>query len=195
MTRFIVSPQPEAIEHLWVTLPPLDVRRYASCPARRVAGHARSEEVGVAAEVLDRCERYRVDPFLDRGEACAGEAGDAVGERADEGVELIGRKSSIDPAVLFGELRVVVVGAQQNLERASATHQANEMLSGPATGEQAECRLELSEDGGLARGETQVAGQREFTPGAACPSLDLRDGHQATGTQMPEQQCERGFPD
>ena len=41
-------------------------------------------------DVLDRRERYRIDPVLDRDMAPARKAGDPVSEHADEVVDLVG---------------------------------------------------------------------------------------------------------
>ena len=82
-------------------------------------------------------------------------------ERVDEVVQLGGGQRSVDPAVALGELRVVVVGAEHDLERPAAAHEAREVLGGAAAGKRAECRLELREDGRLPCREAHVAGQHE----------------------------------
>jgi hypothetical protein len=63
-------------------------------------------------------------------------------------------------------------------------------LSGSSAGEQAERRLELTEDRRLARGEPHVTGQHEFAAGTAYSSLYLRNGDQAAGAQVMEQECD-----
>ena len=59
----------------------------------------------ITAEVLDRCERNRIDPLLQRDHTGGGKLSDQMGERADEIVERLGRQRAIDPAVSSGELR------------------------------------------------------------------------------------------
>ena len=49
------------------------------------------EEIGIAAEVLDRRERDRVDPILDDGLSGGREARDPQRERTDETAERPGR--------------------------------------------------------------------------------------------------------
>jgi hypothetical protein len=63
----------------------------------------------------------------------------------------------------------------------------------PPAGDQAERRLDLTEDGRFARGEAHVARQDELAAGAADSTLDLCDGDEATGAEMAEQGSDRGF--
>ena len=109
----------------------------------------------------------------------------------DEIAELVGGQRSVDPAVPFGQLRVVVLGAQHDLERSGAAHEASEVLGGAPAGEQTERRLELTEDRRLARGEAHVARQHELAAGGADATLDLRDGDEAACAQMAEQNGDR----
>ena len=51
-----------------------------------------AKQIGIAAEILDRCERYRIDPPLQRDEPGGGELRDPTGERTDEIVELFRRQ-------------------------------------------------------------------------------------------------------
>jgi hypothetical protein len=118
-------------------------------------------------------------------------AGDPTGERCDEVAELVGRQRSIDPAVPFSQLRVVILGAQHDLERSGAAHEAREVLGGASAGEQTERRLELTEDRRLSRGKAHVAGQHELAAGAADATLDLRDGDEAAHAQMAKQEGDR----
>jgi hypothetical protein len=57
--------------------------------------HALEEEIRVAAKLVGRRQRYRVDAVLDNGVTGGGETGDSPGERADEATELVGRQGSI----------------------------------------------------------------------------------------------------
>jgi hypothetical protein len=107
------------------------------------------------------------------------EPGDPVSERSDEVVERVGRQRAIDPAVALGQLRVVVLRAQHDLERPGAAHEAREVLGGAPAGELAERRFELAEDSRFARGEAHVAGQHELAAGATHAPRDLRDGDEA----------------
>src|ERR1700719_4592274 len=76
-------------------------------------GIARSlaEEIGVATEVLDRCERDRIDAVLDRGQAGGRKLGDPMRERSDEVAKRVDGQRAFDPAVPFGYLRVVILRA------------------------------------------------------------------------------------
>jgi DNA-binding CsgD family transcriptional regulator len=96
--------------------------------------HRLAEDVGITAEVLGRRERDRVDALLDRDMADRRESCDPVSERSDEVVELVGRHRSVDPAVPLGQLRVVVLRAQHDLQRSSTTHETHEVLGGAPTG-------------------------------------------------------------
>ena len=75
--------------------------------ALRVA-HPLAEEIGIATEVLDGRESYRIDPVLDHGVTGGRKAGDPVSERSDEVTECSGRQRSIDPPVSFSQLRLVI---------------------------------------------------------------------------------------
>ena len=74
------------------------------------------------------------------------EPSDPLRERPDELVECARRHGAIDPAVPLGEVRVVVLGAQQDLERPGTAHEPSEVLRGAPTGQLTERRLELRED-------------------------------------------------
>ena len=119
-------------------------RRRSGLALRRL--HALEEEIRVAAEVVGRRQRYRVDAVLDNGVTGGGETGDSLGERADEATELVGRQGSIDPAVALRQISVVVVRAEHDLERPRAAHQAREVLRRTPARDQAERGLELAED-------------------------------------------------
>jgi hypothetical protein len=77
-------------------------------------------------------------------------------ERDRELIELdkAGSRESRGP---LGEFRVIVLGAQDNLEGASAPHEPCEVLGDAAAGDLIERRLERREDLGLACGEPHVA--------------------------------------
>ncbi len=109
-------------------------------------------------------------------------------------LERVGGQRAIDPAVPFRELRVVVVRAQHDLERPRAAHEAHEVLDAAPAGDQAERRLELTEDRRFARGEAHVARQHELAAGAADATLDLRDGDETAGAQMAKQERDRASP-
>jgi hypothetical protein len=105
---------------------------------------------------------------------------------------LAGRARLI-PSVLFGELRVVILGAQEDLERAGAPHDPREVRGGAPTGDLPERGFELREDRRLPGGEAHVARQDELAARGPNPPLDLRDGHEAAGAQVTEQQSDGRF--
>ena len=51
--------------------------------------HALAEEIGIAAEVLDRCQRDRIDPLLHQDLPRSRERGDAMRERSDKRAERV----------------------------------------------------------------------------------------------------------
>ena len=61
-----------------------------------------------------------------------------MGERSDEIVEGARGQRSVDPAVPFGQLRIVILRAQHDLERPGAAHEPREVLDGAAAGNQTE---------------------------------------------------------
>ena len=123
----------------------------------------------------------------------AGNRRDPLGERPNERAERRCGQGSIDPAVPFGEVCVVVLGAQQDLEGAGAPHQPGEVLGGAAAGDLTERRLELREDRRFARGEAHVAGEHELAASRAHAALDLRDGDEAACAQVAEQERDRRY--
>ena len=131
--------------------------------------------VVVPPEVLDRRQRDRVDPVLHHHLAGGRERGDPMGERSHEAAERLRGQRSVDPAVPLGQLRVVVLRAQHDLERPGAAHEAHEVLDAAPAGDQTERRLRLTEDRRLPGGEAHVARQHELAAGAAYATLDLRD--------------------
>src|SRR4051794_7847825 len=85
------------------------------------------EEIGVAPELLGRRERDRADAVLGGRQRGGREAGDPLRERADEVTQLVGVQRAVDPAVAFGQLRVVVLAAEHDLEGAPAAHEPREV--------------------------------------------------------------------
>jgi hypothetical protein len=96
--------------------------------------HALAEEIGIATEIPGRRERDRIDALLDRDQAGGREPSDPMGKRSDETVERPGGQRAIDPTVAFGQLRVVVVRAQQNFERPRAPMRRVRCWTAPAPG-------------------------------------------------------------
>ena len=92
---------------------------------------------------------------------------------------------------LLGQLGVEVLGAEHDLERPRAAHQAHEVLDAAAARDEAERRFRLGEDRRLAGGEAHVAGQHELAAGGAHAALDLGDRDEAARAQVAEHQCER----
>ena len=117
--------------------------------------------------------------------ACGREPGDPLRERRDEIAELGGGQRPVDPAVPLGQLGVVVLRAQHDLQRPAATHEPHEMLGGAPAGEQAERRLELTEDRRLARREAHVARQHELTAGDRIQSAGGLDRTQEVACSSP----------
>src|SRR5215813_1483272 len=107
--------------------------------------------------------------------SCRRKPGDAMGQRFDEITKFSSRQRSIDPTVSFGKIRVVVLGAQHDFERAPATHQSRQMLRSAGPRNNTERRLELTKDRRLSGSEAHVAGQDEFATHAADTAFDLRD--------------------
>jgi hypothetical protein len=99
------------------------------------------EEIGIAAKVLGRRERDRIDALLDHDVASGRKPGDPMRERSDEIVERLGGQCSIDPAVAFSQVRIVIIRAQHDLQRPCAAHQAREVLDAARAGDHAEPRF------------------------------------------------------
>jgi hypothetical protein len=149
------------------------------------------KEVRIPMEVFGRRERDRVDAVLGHGPRRRGKRGNSTGERLDERAELLRRQRAVDPPVALRELRVVVLGAQNDLERTAASQEPGQVLDPARPGDQAEALLHLSEDRRLPRREAHVASQHELASGASDSSLDLGDRDEAAGAQVPEHQTER----
>ena len=118
-----------------------------------------------------------------------------MGKRSDETVERPGGQRAIDPTVAFGQLRVVVVRAQQNFERPRAAHEARKVLDGARAGYRTEPGLRLTENRRLPRGIAHVAREHELAAGAAHASFDLRDRDEPACAQMAKQKTDRRFAD
>jgi signal recognition particle receptor subunit beta len=69
-----------------------------------------------------------------------------LSRRSDETVERIRRQRSIDPAVLVGQICVVVLCTQHDLQRSRPPHEARKVLTRAAAMDQSKCRLHLAED-------------------------------------------------
>src|SRR4029450_10295744 len=98
-----------------------------------------------------------------------------------------------DPAVPFSNLSVVIISAQHNFQRPSATHESGEVLSGARSGDHTKGRLELTEDRRLACGKAHIAGEYELAAYAANATFDLRDGNEAAGAHVPKDLADRGI--
>ena len=130
---------------------------------------------------------------LDGDAAGVRKRSDPQSERSDEAAERCGRHCPIDPAISFREIRVVVLTAQHDLERARTTHEAREMLNAACAGTHAEPRFRLTENRGLSRSEAHVASEHEFAAGGADASLDLRDRNETARAEMAKQEADRRF--
>ena len=93
-----------------------------------------AEEIGVAPEVVGGRERDRIDAVFDRDTRSGWELCDSPGECSDKIAELRGGQCSIDPAVSLCELRIVILRAQDDLERTAATHETCEVLDAARAG-------------------------------------------------------------
>jgi len=102
-------------------------------------------------------------------------------------------QGSIDPAVPFSNLSVVIFGAQHDFERPDAAHEASEVLSGARSGDYTKRRLKLTKDRRLARRKAHVARQYELAPNTTNTTLDLRNADEPTGAQLTEQLTDRLF--
>ena len=96
-------------------------------------------------------------------------------------------------ALTLRQIGVVVLGAQHDLERSGAAHEAREVLGGAPSRHLTERRLELAEDPGFARGEAHVAGEHELAPRGAHAALDLGDRDDPARAQVAEQERNRGL--
>src|SRR6185503_15065027 len=86
------------------------------------------EEIRIATDVLDGRKRDCVHSLLHHRTTRCGKPGNSKSERSDEIVKFFGRQRTIDPAVTFSQIRVIVLCAQHDFERATAAHQPREML-------------------------------------------------------------------
>src|ERR1041385_7228483 len=67
------------------------------------------------------------------------------------------------------------------------------MLGRACSGNHTEGRLELTKDRRLARRKAHVAGEYELAADSANATLDLRDGHETAGAQVPKDLAHRGI--
>src|SRR5262249_26014119 len=149
------------------------------------------KEIRIATEIIRWRQRDRIDALLERGAAGGRKSGDPMRERSDELAKLRGRQRSIDPPVSLGQLRIVVVGAEDRFERPRATQETRQVLDAARAGDQAEAFFRLTEDRRLPRGKAHVARQDELVAGAAHAPRDPRDGDEATGAQVAKQHADR----
>ncbi|GAA3643983.1 hypothetical protein GCM10022236_53280 [Microlunatus ginsengisoli] len=96
-------------------------------PLRFGVADMAAEQVRVVAEVLDRDKRDGVHPALYRG-VTRRECRDPPGEGGHESVQVLRRECPVDSAVSFGEVGVVVVGAEQNLEGTGPAHHPDKVF-------------------------------------------------------------------
>src|SRR5262245_55564957 len=118
-----------------------------------------------------------------------GEGSNAMSQGAHEIAERLGGQRSIDPAVPFGQLRVVILCAQHDLERSGAAHEPREVLEAACAGDRADRLLRLAENRRLSRGEAHVAREDELAARAPYTTLDLRDGDETACAQMTKQEA------
>jgi hypothetical protein len=105
-----------------------------------------AEEIGVASKVIERRERDRVGPALDGDVTGRGKRRDATCEGAYETVERVRGQCSVDPAVALGEVGVVVVGGQHDLQGPGTTQEPRQILGSTSARDLPERGLELTED-------------------------------------------------
>src|SRR5438128_2010122 len=93
----------------------------------------------------------------------------------DEVVQFVVGDSPVDPPVAFGRDRVVVVAADDDLERTGAAHQRGKAFDRASPGKDPDADLRLTEDGVLDAREPQVAGESELASSAAHSTAYRRD--------------------
>jgi hypothetical protein len=138
-----------------------------------------AEGIGVAAKVLNRCQRYGIDAVLDDSVAGGREAGNPLSQCSDEVAECSGRQGSVDPPVPFGQLGAIVLRAQHDFERSATAHKPGKVLSSTSAREQPERGLELAEDGRLKGSKAHIACEHKLAARGAYTPLDLRDRDEA----------------
>src|SRR5262245_52944094 len=102
--------------------------------------------MGIAPDVLDGRKTDRVDSLLDGRMTCGWELCDPMSKGTDEIINLVGRQRAIDPAVSFGQICVIILGAQHNFERTPTTHKPCQVLRAARARNDSERRLELTKD-------------------------------------------------
>src|SRR6267142_4264767 len=137
------------------------------------------EEIGIATDLFGWCKRDCIDPLLDHDMAGGRKPGDPISQRADEMIERVGGQRSIDPAVPFSQVGVIILRAQHDFKCASTAHETDEMLGAACARDHTKRRLELTKNCGLPRGEAHIARQYELAAHTAYATLDLSDGNEA----------------
>src|SRR5450755_4351772 len=155
--------------------------------------HTVEEETRITAKIVSRRECDRIDPLLDYGKAKGWKAGYAMSERLDEIAECSGWQRSIDPAVAFRHLRIVILRAQQHFDRPAPAHETGKMLGGACAGDQPEPCLRLTKNCRLARSEAHVTRQHKLAAHTAHATFDLRNRDQAACTQIAKYRRKRRF--
>src|ERR1700722_8387509 len=117
-------------------------------------------------EPIGRRQRNLVDEILRCYERAPIEGADPAREGVDEAVQFAVRKRSVDVTVSFRCISIKVVGAQNDFERAAASHQVRKALCASATGMKPNPEFGVAEFRVLARGETHVAGENELAADA-----------------------------
>src|SRR5579863_3635912 len=155
--------------------------------------HTVEEETRIVAEVFRRRERDCIDPLLDYGNAKSWKGGYAMSERLNEISEYSGGQRSIDPAVVLSQRRIIILRAQQNLQRAAATHEASEMLGCTCAGDQPEAGLRLTKNRRLESSEAHVTSQHKLAAHTAHATFDLCNCDQSACAQITKYGRERRF--
>src|SRR5262249_53515327 len=125
------------------------------------------EKIGIATDILGWCKRDCIDPLLDHDMAGGRKPGDPMSKRADEMIERVGGPRSVDPAVPFSQVGVVILCAQHDFECARTAHETDQMLGAACARDHTERRLELTKNCGLPRSEAHITRQYELAAHAA----------------------------
>jgi DNA-binding transcriptional LysR family regulator len=91
------------------------------------------------------------------------------------------------------QVRVIVIRAQDDLERPRSAHQPGQGLNPARAGDEAEPWLRLTEDRGLPFSEAHVARQREFAASTTYAPFDLCNRDESACAQIAEQHGDRGL--
>ena len=152
-----------------------------------------TEQIRIAAVVLGRRERDRIDALLDDDLAGGRKPGDPIRERSDEIGERPGGQRSIETALAFGQFRIAIVGAQHDLECSGARHEASGMLDSSSPRDHTEARLRQPKiaDSRVASA-CRTPGQIRCRPADA--TFDRRDRDEAACAQMVKQRPSDASP-